>query len=229
VSDEKPIWTDQDDAEVGYGEEISHDASSFLAEVKKLYPPRQADEIWPHWPEGVPVKFRKVVWADWFSSGTAQHRPTSFPLTLDLKWIGPYSLTQLKARPRHLPGNYTSQWSGVYRIFARNTEIARCGSTDPTGTLYIGCAASRGRNWSMLRNRIQAILSGRHHAMEKWHYSKVLREKFPGELLAIEWAYTGTRVDHTGKTVPNVLLAERWLLSSYNDSYGEYPPWNQRG
>lgn len=229
MSDKKPIWTDQDDAEIGYCEEVSQDASSFLAEVKKLYPAHQAGEIWPHWSEGVPTKFRRVVFGDWFSSGAAQHRPTTFPLTLDLEWIGPYSLAQLKDEPRYLPGDYTSQWSGVYRIFARNSGIARCCGTDLTGTLYVGCAASRGRNWSILRTRIQAILSGRHHAMEKWGFSDVLRQKFPRELLAIEWAYTGSRVDYTGKSVPDVLLAEGWLLSSYNDSYGEYPPWNQKG
>jgi hypothetical protein len=229
MSDEKPIWTDQDDAEIGYGEEVSQDASSFLAEVKRLYPAQQADEIWPHWSEGVPTKFCRVASGDWFSSGVAQHRPFTFPLTLDLEWIGPYSLNKLKEQPRYLPGDYTSQWSGVYRIFARDTVVARCCGADSTGTLYIGCAASRGRNWSVLRTRIQAILSGRHHAMEKYGFSEVLRQTFPRESLAIEWAYTGTRIDYTGKSVPNVLLAEGWLLSTYNDSYGEYPPWNQKG
>jgi hypothetical protein len=229
MSDDKPIWTDQDDAEIGYGEEVSLDASSFLAEIKKVYPPRQADEIWPRWSEGVPTEFRRQVWGDWFSSGVARHRPITFSLTLDLEWNGPYSLDQLKDKPRYLPADYTSQWSGVYRIFARDTAIDRCCGTDHTGTLYVGCAASRGRNWSILRTRIQSILNGAHHAMAKWSFSDLLRQKFPRESLAIEWAYTGMRVDYTGKSVPNVLLAEGWLLSSYNDSYGEYPPWNQKG
>lgn len=65
--------------------------------------------------------------------------------------------------------------------------------------------------------------------MEKFGFSDVLRQKFPRESIAIEWAFTGNRVDYTGKSVPNVLLAEGWLLSSYNDSFGEYPPWNQKG
>jgi hypothetical protein len=229
VSDEKPIWTDQDDAEIGYGEEVSQDADSFLAEVKKFYPAHQPDEIWPHWSEGVPNRFRRVVFGDWFSSDVACHRPNSFTINLGFEWVGPYSLTLLEDEPRYLPGNFTSQWSGVYRIFARDKEIARSCGADRTGTLYIGCAASRGRNWSILRTRIQAILSGRHHAMEKYGFSDMLRQKFPRESLAVEWAYTGTRVDYTGKSVPNVLLAEGWLLSSYNDSYGEYPPWNQKG
>ncbi len=43
MNDEKPIWTDQDDAEIGYGKEVSLDVSSFLAEVKKLYPARRVD------------------------------------------------------------------------------------------------------------------------------------------------------------------------------------------
>jgi len=229
MSDEKPIWTDQDDTEVGYNEEVSQDATSHLAEIKKLYPARQADEIWPSWLEGVPTKFRRIVVGDWFSSGAVQHRSITFPLTLDLEWIGPYSLAQLKDEPRYLPGNYTSQWSGVYRIFVREAAIDRCCGPDSTGTLYLGCAASRGRNWSILRTRIQAILNGSHHAIAKLGFSDVLRERFPRQSLAVEWAYTGTRIDYTGKSVPNVLLAEGWLLASYNDSYGEYPPWNQKG
>jgi hypothetical protein len=229
MSDEKPIWTDQDDIEIGYGEEVSLDASSFLAEIKKVYPTQQAGEIWPHWTEGVPTQFRKQVWGDRFSSGKVHHQPVTFPLALDLEWNGPHFLAQLKNNSLHLPADYTSKWSGVYRIFAPNTAIGRCCGEDPTGTLYVGCAASRGRNWSILRTRIQAILSGSHHAMEKWYSSDVLRRNFPRECLAIEWAFTGSRVDYTGKSVPDVLLAERWLLWSYNDSYGEYPPWNQKG
>jgi hypothetical protein len=229
LSDEKPIWTDHDDVDVDYDELVSHDADTLLAEIKKLYPPRQPDEIWPNWSNGVPTKFRRHVWGEPFSSGAARHRPITFVLPLDLDWIGPYPLAQLKDRPRNLPGNYTSQWSGVYRIFARDAVIDRCCGTDPTGTLYVGCAASRGRNWSTLRTRIQSIINRDHHAMAKWSFSDVLRQKFPWDGLAIEWAYTGTRIDYTGKSIPNVLLAEGWLLSSYNDSYGEYPPWNQKG
>ena len=74
-----------------------------------------------------------------------------------------------------------------------------------------------------------AIVNREHHAMANWSFSDLLRRQFPWELLAIEWAYTGKRTDHQGKEMSDVLLAERWLLSSYNDSFGEYPPWNQKG
>jgi hypothetical protein len=215
----KPIWTEQDDADIGYGEEVSQDACSFLAEIEKLYPPKQAEEIWPHWSDGVPNRFRRQVLGDWFSSGGVRHRPSAYWISLELEWIGPYSLAQLRDKPQYLPGDYTSQWSGVYRVFARDTAVDRCCGNDPTGTLYVGCAASRGRNWSILRTRIQSILRGDHHAIARWSFSEVLHQKFPRETPAIEWAYTGTRVDYTGKSVPNVLLAEGWLLSSYNDSY----------
>jgi hypothetical protein len=33
MSDDKPIWNDQDDDEVDYGEIVSHDASFFLPGV----------------------------------------------------------------------------------------------------------------------------------------------------------------------------------------------------
>jgi hypothetical protein len=36
LSDEKPIWTDQDDIDVEYDELVSHNADNFLAEIKKL-------------------------------------------------------------------------------------------------------------------------------------------------------------------------------------------------
>jgi hypothetical protein len=37
LSDQKPIWTDQDDVDVDYDELVSHDADAFLAEIKMLY------------------------------------------------------------------------------------------------------------------------------------------------------------------------------------------------
>jgi hypothetical protein len=36
MSDDKPIWTGQDNDGVDYGKIVSHDASSFLAEMKRL-------------------------------------------------------------------------------------------------------------------------------------------------------------------------------------------------
>jgi hypothetical protein len=128
-----------------------------------------------------------------------------------------------------LPGNYKSEWSGVYRIFSPNTDIDRCCGKDPTGTLYVGMAGTRGGNWSILRTRIAAIAKRDHHTTENWAFSNVSRQKFPWETLAVEWAYTGSRPDHKGESVPAAILAERWLLGSYNDSFGEFPPWNQRG
>lgn len=229
MSDEKPIWTDQDDADLGYGQEAFQDANAFLAEIKKLYPLKQAGEIWPNWTERVPNKFHFRVSGDPFLAGNVRHRSNPYWIRLDLEWIGPYSLGQLRDDPRYLPGNYSSEWSGVYRIFARSRSIDRCCGKDPTGTLYIGCAASRGRNWSILRTRIQSILREDHHAMQKWRWNDSLHKSFPKESLFIEWAYTGTRIDHTGKTVQNVSLSENLLLSAYSETYGEYPPWNEKG
>jgi hypothetical protein len=99
---------------------------------------------------------------------------------------------------------------------------------DPTGTLYVGLAGSRGRNWSILRTRIQSILKQNHHAIENWRYTDLMYEKYPWGSLAVEWAYTGKRLNYKGETVPEAIMAEGMLLSCYKDSYGELPPLNEK-
>ena len=93
----------------------------------------------------------------------------------------------------------------------------------------MGQAGSRGRSWSILRTRIRSIVKGDHHAIGNWRDSNIARQKFPWDSLSVEWAFTGTLVDLKGDSSAEALLAETWLLGCYNDSYGEYPPWNQKG
>jgi hypothetical protein len=76
------------------------------------------------------------------------------------------------------------------------------------------------------RKRINSIVDRDH-----WHVSELVlvRQKFPLDCLAIQWAFTDKMIDYKGEPVPKAIRAEGFLLNSYNNSYGEYPPWNQKG
>jgi hypothetical protein len=116
----------------------------------------------------------------------------------------------------------------VYRIFFPNKIIDRFCGKDGTGTLYIGKAGTGKMSWSILRTRIRDIVEGKHHAIRGWSSSNIFRQKYPWEALAVEWAYTTVRTNYKGDIIQAAELAETWLLRSYNDSFGEIPPLNQR-
>lgn len=213
---------EQDEDEIEYGKWIEHTAEDGLAEARKMVP--QLRNIWPHWNAGVPTKLRMYSYSPAFSTDTAFHRERGSFDTLELQWHGPRKVTELKAHPYLLPRHD----GGVYRLFVPNTTIDRCCGADKTGTLYIGLAGT-GRNWSNLHTRIQAILKREHHATFYWNSDGALARKFPWEALAIDWAYTGKRLNYEGKTIPGAFAAEGFLLSNYNDSFGELPPLNQKG
>jgi len=222
------MWTEEDDEEVEYGEWIVCDAETSLAEQNKVHPPEQMQELWPHWNDGVPRTFRRKLGSPSFHKGTVRHRYREYYVTIELDWNTPHSLPLLRNNYDLLPSTFTRHWSGVYRIFSPDTKIDRCCGQDPTGTLYIGQAGSRG-GWSILRTRIMAIVKGDHHATNKRSVNSVVREMFPWGSLAVEWAYTGERTNYKGETVAEAILAEGFLLSCYKQSYGELPPWNARG
>jgi hypothetical protein len=115
-----------------------------------------------------------------------------------------------------------------HRIFSPNTIIDRSCGKDPTGTLYLGLAGSGRKNWSILRNRINSIVKQKHHVFNHYQASELVRQKFPWASLSVEWAFTGKILDHKGDPEAEAMRAERFLLNSYNDSFGEYPPWNIR-
>ena len=212
-----------------YGTWHEYDAATVLAEEKARLPKREPSEIWPDWTQGRPALFRVEVYNPSFFLGKVRHHSTTSLESLKLRWRSPHQLSSLTTRSRRLPGNHIEEWSGVYRIFATELAITRCCGDDPTGTLYLGRAGSRGQNWSILRTRIQSILTQRHHAIENWSFSKTMRQQFPWESLAIEWAYTGKRLNYKGEPVPEAIMAEGWLLHSYRDSFGEFPPLNEKG
>jgi hypothetical protein len=221
------VWTEEDDEEMDYGKWYEYDAKAALAEEYKVHPPKETEDIWPHWSEGVPTKLRIKVYSPSFFVGDTYHRPREYYETVEVNWNAPHQLSFLARHKQFLPRTYRSDWSGVYRIFSRNTPIDRCCGQDPTGTLYIGLAGSRGRNWSILRTRIGSILTREHHAIR--NSSELSHQKFPWESLLAEWAYTGEKSNYKGEPIAEAVQAEKWLLACYNDSFGEYPPWNQRG
>jgi hypothetical protein len=157
------------------------------------------------------------------------HRPRYYFETVELKWNNAYLLSVLGKNYRLLPCNYESQWSGIYRLFSANMKIDRCCGKDPTGTLYLGFAGGGTRNWSILRTRIGQILRGEHQAIRNWNFGDLSKQRFPWESLSIEWAYTGKRLNYKGEPIPEAPMAENYLLACYGDSYGEFPPWNQKG
>jgi hypothetical protein len=217
------VCPEEDDEEIEYGKLYT----SILEDENELLPLKK-ENIWPHWSEGVPTKLRRKLGSPSFTLGAVRHDYREYYATLDFKWNDMRKLSFLKENNNHLPENYENQWSGVYRIFAPDTAIDRFCGKDPTGTLYLGRAGSE-RGWSILRTRIRSIAKREHHATKGWDCSDVIRQMFPWESLAVEWAYTGKRTNYKGEIVLAAKLAEAWLLSCYNDSYGEYPPLNQEG
>jgi hypothetical protein len=183
-----------------------------------------SEDIWPHWADGVPSKLRRELGSPAFKAGNVQYRYRTYYETLNFVWNEAYRLSELRKHKGLLPRHS----SGIYRLFAPDMSIARCCGTDPTGTLYLGCAGTK-RNWSNLRTRVKNIVQKDHHAMINISGCEVAQKTFPWETLAVEWAYMGKRLNYSGKSEPAAVLGETWLLASYHDSFGELPPWNQRG
>jgi hypothetical protein len=217
---------ESDDEEIKYGEWNDYNAIEALAEAKKLTP--GVKQIWPHWRDGVPTDFHIEVLGEAFFKNGNHHKEIHYFVPLQLVWNRSQLLSALYKNKHLLPGTDASEWSGVYRVFCKNTAIDRSCGRDQTGTLYIGMAGTGKQKWSILRTRIKDIIEQRHQAFTLWRVNDMVWRKFPWESLAVEWAFTGDRTDHKGERVPAAVIAEGFLLGSYNDSYGEYPPWNQR-
>jgi hypothetical protein len=223
------VWTEEDDVEIEYGKWHQFDAKTCLAEEHKVRPREANDDIWPHWSEGRPTFLRRNFYSDSFYNGRVHHRSRECYASLELKWSPAHALSFLRKNYRFLPGTHSREWSGVYRVFSPHTIIDRFCGKDPTGTLYLGLAGTGEMNWSILRNRIQSVVKKEHHATQNWMSSELISQKYPWESLHIEWAFTGERKNGKGELVPAATRAEGWLLWCYNDSYGEFPPLNQKG
>ena len=222
IAEARVVPIEKDDDEIEYGKLYVHNL-----EDNGLHPPKVTEDIWPHWSEGVPTRLRSTAWTPAFWHGKVYHKARPTQDSLELMWSAPQLLSVLSENYHLLPsGKFSSQWNGVYRLFLPDTIIDRFCGKDPTGTLYLGRAGSK-RGWSILRTRIQEIARGTHHATRG--FSDLVRQKYPWESLAVDWAYTGNILNYEGETIPGAKRAESWLLRCYNDSFGEYPPMNQEG
>lgn len=220
------MHSDEDEVEYGTWEFTAEDA---LAEERRLRPLQIAEDIWPRWSDGVPTKLRRISYSPPFTKGSVRHRGVSTPETVELEWSSPHLLSKLRKRYGLLPANTKREWSGVYRIFAPDTTMSRLCGNDPTGTLYLGLAGTGKLSWSILRGRLMAAAKGEHQATNRWFDDSLLAKKYPWESIAVEWAYTGERLDYRGEPVPAAKIAEAWLLLCYRDSFGEFPPLNEKG
>ena len=193
--------------------------------VTRQFPPN----IWPNWAEGRPSKFRWTYYWASFRLGRVHHRPNQRTEALELKWQRPVLLSSLQKQPKALlPSDHSYAWSGVYRIF-QPMAVPRFFGSDPTGTLYVGMAGTGKGNWSILRTRMREAATKTHHVTRQWSYGDdKLQSRYPWEDLYIEWAFTSVRRDTDGEEAPWANLAERWLLNTYRDSFGELPPLNER-
>jgi hypothetical protein len=218
------MWTEEDDnrKRLRLGGWNTFTAKDTLREEYKIRPPIK--EIWPDWTNGVPTRLRRLCWIDGLFIEKVRRYPIHYYESIKFKWIGQHTLPVLRD---FLPGDYTDQWSGVYRIFVPSANIARCCGSDPTGTIYIGRAGNGEKNWSTLRTRIKSIITREHHAIKG--RGRAQQDKYPCDSLAVEWAFTNdNKVNRVGKPWIESVIGERWLLNCYKDSFGELPPLNER-
>jgi hypothetical protein len=220
--------TEQDDQDPEYGRWHTSTPEAVHAEEAKLNPPQEEKLIWPDWREGVPGVFRARIGNPAFYKDGVHYRYHTQVVSLNLEWNRPYLLTELARSDRPLPSTRTSEWSGVYRLFATDTVVERACGTDTTGTLYVGKAGTGRKKWSILRNRVTDLVRQKHNAFNHWHGSKRVQRRFPWAGLAVQWAFTGTILNHKGESAAEAERAEGFLLHSYDGSFGEFPPWVQR-
>jgi hypothetical protein len=159
--------------------------------------------------------------------GKVRHESIDACASLHLRWEQPQMLKALKSNRHLLPSlNWSREWSGVYRVFKSDTVIDRCCGKDKTGTLYIGLAGCGKKKWSILHTRLKDLVYGDHHKMRG--LTDRMRQTFASDSLAVEWAFTQERFNYPGPPRAEAEIAEAWLLNTYRDTFGEYPPWNEK-
>lgn len=218
-----------DDQEFEYGREYVHTADAALEEARKLLNPPGENDVWPGWIDGAPTVLRRTVWSPQFQLETVLHKNRQVQVTVQFTWRKASLLSELRENYDLLPSaRYSSQWYGVYRVFVPGASIGRFCGTDPSGTIYIGRAGSQ-RGWSILRSRLMQLAKREHHVTQMWDDHEARHQRYPWSSLAVDWAYIEHWSDHKGDKIIGAKRAERWLLDSYNDRFGEYPPMNQEG
>jgi hypothetical protein len=87
------------------------------------------------------------------------------------------------------------------------------------------------RHEHILRTRIAEFVEDSHHKRSGITLSVISVRTYRWNSLAVEWAYTDeARPNVKGQPLDGIATknAEYWLLYSYNDTFGELPPWNVR-
>ena len=220
--------TELQDTDENYGS-WEYSIADALEEEKRLNPREKLPEVWPDWTEGVPKNFRRWIEVARRKRGIVTYHPTSMAFDATLEWGKARKLSEVRKNYSWLPSTHWSEWAGVYRIFVADRKIGRLLGLDETGTLYVGMAGQGPSSWSIMRSRLMSAAKRNHHVTERWWYDHTLSQAIPWNSVQIEWAYTRPFVDYLGDEWPVARRAESWLLRSYRDSYGEYPPMNEKG
>jgi len=222
------VWTEQNDIEPEYGA-WEFTLVGALEEEMKLNPPSPPPDSWPDWCEGVPTLMRRTGWCERYWKNGVSYRPRLCTDTIQLHWRSPRNLSELARDYSRLPHDTQSEWSGVYRVFVDGQPIDRLLRQDPTGTLYLGMAGHGKGNWSTLRTRIMDLANRRSHQVgDRWLFSEQLAKRFPWNSLLIQWAFTERRINYVGEETSGARAAESHLLQCYRDSFGEFPPFNEK-
>lgn len=72
-----------------------------------------------------------------FYLGKVHHRYREYFVTVEYRWNPSHTLVFLSKNYRWLPRTYSSEWSGVYRVFCPDTIIDRSCGKDPTGVTQL--------------------------------------------------------------------------------------------
>lgn len=221
------MWTEQNDDEpdCGFWE---FTLAGELAEEKRRNPVALPPDIRPDWSNGVPTLIRWTGWTERFWKNNVSYEPRQVTDTVKYDWCKPHNLSELADLYSCLPSTHHCEWSGVYRLFVEGQSISRLLGQDPTGTLYVGMAGHGARQWSIMRDRIRNLAKGNHHVANRWFLNKKIEQRFPWKSLMIQWAFTERRIIWTGEEISGARGAEALLLNTYRDSFGEWPPMNEK-
>jgi hypothetical protein len=66
------------------------------------------------------------------------------------------------------------------------------------------------------------------YATAGWQTNDLVQTRYPWDGLSLEWSSIAKKLNAKAKNVAPK-NAEYWLLRCYNDSFGEFPPLNQKG
>jgi len=222
------LWTENNDTEAEYGA-WEFTLAGALEDEKKRNPLSAPPDIVPHWSEGVPTLIRRTGWTERFTKNRVTYDSRLWTKTVNYEWCSPRNLSELAEKYSRLPSTRQWEWSGVYRIFVEGQAIDRLLGKDPTGTLYVGMAGHGSRKWSIMRSRIMGLATRRNHQVaNRWFFSEKLEKRFPWKSMMIQWTFTDRLLNYNGEEISGAKGAESDLLHCYQNTFGEFPPFNEK-